>query len=58
MKINFPLCALLLALTAPAGAATVVQQDNAPYVLPQTTVHTLHAKELKRDYQVLSLIHI
>ncbi|MGC1549112.1 MAG: alpha/beta hydrolase-fold protein [Rhodanobacter sp.] len=31
---------------------TVVQQDGTPYALAGTTVHTLHAKELGRDYQV------
>ncbi len=39
--------------TAPAAsAAPITQQDGAPYTLAGTTVLTVHAKELERDYQV------
>jgi enterochelin esterase-like enzyme len=47
-------CALALgarpALAAPA--ATILQTDGAPYALAGTTVHSVHAAQLKRDYQV------
>lgn len=39
----------LIAVTAPASAA---QQDGAAYVLANTSVKTLRARELARDYQV------
>src|ERR1700752_3717887 len=44
--------ALALAAAAPAFAASVSQQDGAPYVLADTEVRNLHAKELGRDYQI------
>lgn len=48
------LLAACIALAAPAHAATtfVPQPDGAAYSLPNTKVHSLHAKELGRDYQV------
>lgn len=45
------LVASIIGLTSPVFAVTVVQHDNTPYVLADTTVHTLHAKQLGRDYQ-------
>jgi len=44
--------ALLFCFALPAGAAPAVQQDGMPYVLADTMVHTIHAKQLGRDYQV------
>jgi predicted alpha/beta superfamily hydrolase len=50
------LAACALASGAGAGwaapAVTVAQTDGAPYALPGTTVHSVHAAQLKRTYQV------
>jgi predicted alpha/beta superfamily hydrolase len=36
----------------PVSARAAVQTDGAPYVLPNTAVHTIHAAQLGRDYQI------
>lgn len=46
------LAAGLLALSLPAAAAQATQKDGEAYALANTTVKTLHAKQLARDYQV------
>ncbi|MGZ3181266.1 MAG: alpha/beta hydrolase [Telluria sp.] len=48
------LLAAACALSLHAAAATVTPKlaDGAPYAVPFTTVHTLHASALKRDYQL------
>lgn len=45
---------LFAALIASAStfASSDIQQDGAPYLLTDTVVHSMHAKELNRDYQV------
>lgn len=57
LKIRFPsLIGAILALcsgaacAAPAG--TIAQTDGGAYALPNTVVHTIHAAQLNRDYQV------
>jgi len=47
------LLAACIALATPVSAAPfVLQQDGGAYSLPNTKVHSLHAKDLGRDYQV------
>lgn len=45
------LVASIIWFTTPVFASPVVQHENMPYALADTTVHTLHAKQLGRDYQ-------
>lgn len=47
----FRLLALLLLLAVSQTRAAAIA-DGAPYTLANTAVHTVHASELKRDYQV------
>ncbi|MET0267846.1 MAG: alpha/beta hydrolase-fold protein [Duganella sp.] len=42
----------LFVVGASAASAPFMQNDGATYQLPDTEVSTIHAKELKRDYQV------
>lgn len=44
---------LFLALFAITFSTAALSQAAPPYVLDDTAVHSLHAKELKRDYQIM-----
>lgn len=44
--------ALCSAATCAAPSGTIAQADGGPYALPNTVVHTVHAAQLNRDYQV------
>lgn len=44
---------LFLALIAITFSTGALSQAAPPYVLDDTAVHSLHAKELKRDYQIM-----
>jgi predicted alpha/beta superfamily hydrolase len=56
MIVFLRLAACVLAISAnaaiAASAGAVAQIDGTPYTLPGTVVHTIHAKQLNRDYQV------
>lgn len=44
---------LFVALFAVLASGAALAQAAPPYVLEDTAVHSVHAKELKRDYQIL-----
>jgi len=52
MKLRLFCAALAFAMAAPAFSASVTQPDGTPYVMADTEVRNLHARELGRDYQI------
>jgi predicted alpha/beta superfamily hydrolase len=44
---------ILIAVFCLAFSTAALSDSAPPYVLDDTAVHTLHAKELKRDYQIM-----
>lgn len=57
LKIRFPsligaILSLCIGAACAAPAGTIAQTDGGAYALPNTVVHTIHATQLNRDYQV------